>query len=143
MVGRAAKKRQELFHLRRSLSLIQDLEKKQRLPGRILAHQTCWQKRRVRAPRKKEDHLTIRTHDQHGFSCASSTLGEHSTASEMPEMKAYMKQVARDSFRSTPKHPPKFSAAMRRGYRLFGEEALLPLQSQVHFSPLKLEPCRP
>lgn len=50
-------------------------------------------------------------------------------------MTAHMEQVARDSCLSVPKHPPKFSVAMHRGFRLFGEAAILPLQSQVRFFP--------
>lgn len=121
----------------------QDLEKKQRLPGRILAHQTCWRKRRARAARKEEDHRTTRIRKQHGFSCASSTTGEHSTASEMPQIIAYVEQLARDSCRSAPKHPPKFSVSTHRGCRLFGETALLPLQSQVRRFASTPGPCRP
>ncbi len=52
---------------------------------------------------------------------------------------AHMDQMARDICLSAPKHPPKFSAEMHGGCRLFGEAALIPLHSQVGcFSALRL-----
>lgn len=69
--------------------------------------------------------------EQNGFALGALTAVGGRSIVERSMTSAHMDQMARDICLSTPKHPPKFNAAMHGGCRLFGEAALIPLHSQV------------
>lgn len=109
------------------LTSLQDWEKKRHLleagPSRLLrphSHHGCPQNRGRSAGKESDTHANISTW----------TIGECS-ASELPLVPSQT-QLARDSCLSIPKHSPKLCVAIHGGCRLFGQDALLPLQSQVH-----------
>lgn len=128
---------------------IQVWEKKRHLQGRVSSNQShgagpsrllrphshhgC-RHNRARSVGKEEDNHTNTIHEENrvGFARSASTVGECSTVEMLP-VPSHI-QLARDSCLSIPKHPPKFCVAIHRGCRLFGQHALLPLQSQVRIA---------
>ncbi|CAM9363404.1 unnamed protein product [Pylaiella littoralis] len=105
---------------------LQDWEKKRHLleagPSRLLrphSHHGCPQNRGRSAGKESDTHANISTW----------TIGECS-ASELPLVPSQT-QLARDSCLSIPKHSPKLCVAIHGGCGLFGQDALLPLQSQA------------
>lgn len=116
---------------------IQEWEQKRLLreagPSRLLrphSHHGCRQHRGRSLGQEGGNHTSIIHQERRvGFTRSNLTGGECS-ALGLPLVPSHL-QLARDSCLSIPKHPPRFGVTTQGGGRLFGQDALLPLQSQV------------